>query len=242
MIRRLLPFCLTAVLLYGCAGAKPSPPAPPVEMPVPPPPPVAPSEPPPALPEAPPEAPPKAPAVSPADKAFVDGMVALQEGRQERALELFSIAWKERPGHPGVSQEFDGALQALKKSGDAAYAQGKLEDAGKRWMATLRYINHPATKGKNTPFTRYDVQGQVDRLTAGLMDKGLLDYRKGNIEAAIADWKTILAYDPANEEAVKSLNTATTQLEQLKKLPPAPSPAPSPLPPRNKALGPGASR
>jgi len=124
LIRRLLPFCLTAVLLYGCAGAKPSPPAPPVEMPVPPPPPVAPSEPPPALPEAPPEAPPKAPAVSPADKAFVDGMVALQEGRQERALELFSIAWKERPGHPGVSQEFDGALQALKKSGDAAYAQG----------------------------------------------------------------------------------------------------------------------
>jgi len=159
--------------------------------------------------------------VSPADKAFADGMAALQEGGQERALELFSIAWKEKPGHPGVSQEFDGALLALKKNGDAAYAQGKLEDAGKRWMGTLRYINHPAAKWKSYPFTRGDVQGQVDRLTAGLLEKGLLDYRKGDIESAIADWKTILAYDPGNEEAAKSLRTATTQLENLKKLPPA---------------------
>jgi len=214
--RRLLSFCLLAALLAGCAGAKPSPPAAaPPEKPAPPAQPVALPPPPAPAPE-----PPKPPAVSPADKAFADGMSALQDGGQERALELFSIAWKEKPGHPGVSQEFEGALLALKKNGDAAHAQGKLEDAGKRWMGTLRYINHPAAKGKSLPFTRGDVQGQVDRLSAGLMDKGLRDYRKGDIEAAIADWKTILAYDPGNEEAAKNLKTATTQLENLKKLPP----------------------
>jgi hypothetical protein len=56
------------------------------------------------------------------------------------------------------------------------------------------------------------------------MEKGLLDYRKGDIETAIADWKTILSYDPGNEEAAKAIRTATTQLENLKKLPPAPGP------------------
>ena len=219
---RLLSFCLIAALLSGCAGVKPSPPVAPEATPAPPAPPATPPAPPPeAPPAAPPEAPAKAPTVSPADKAFADGMAALLEGGQERALELFSIAWKEKPGHPGVSQEFDGALVALKNNGDAAYAQGKLEDAGKRWMGTLRHINDPAAKGKSYPFTRNDVQGQVDRLTAGLMEKGLLDYRKGDIEAAIADWKTILAYDPGNEEAAKHLKTASTQLENLKKLPPA---------------------
>jgi tetratricopeptide (TPR) repeat protein len=155
---------------------------------------------------------------------LAEGKTALQEGGLERALELFAAAWKESPGYPGVSEEFDGALLALKKNGDAAYAQGKPEDAGKRWMGTLRYMNHPAARPKSYPFTRADVQGQVDRLTAGLMEKGLLDYRKGNIEAAIADWKTILAYDPGNEEAAKSIRTATTQLENLKKIPPAPPP------------------
>ena len=164
------------------------------------------------------------------DKLFAEGMTALQEGGHERALELFSAALKEKPGHAGVAGEFDGALLALKKNGDAAYAQGKLEDAGKRWMGTLRFLTHPAANPRGYPFTRTEVQAKVDRLSASLMEKALLQYRKGNIKAAIADWKTILVYDPSNEEAVKSLNTATTQLEQLKKLPPAPTTAPSPAP------------
>jgi tetratricopeptide (TPR) repeat protein len=162
--------------------------------------------------------------VSAADKAYSEGMAALRDGAYERALDLFAAAWKEKPGHSGVSAEFDGAILALKKSGDAAYVQGKPEDAGKRWMGTIRYMNHPAAKPKGYPFTRADVQGQIDRLTAGLMEKGLLDYRKGDIETAIADWKTILSYDPGNEEAAKAIRTATTQLENLKKLPPAPGP------------------
>jgi thioredoxin-like negative regulator of GroEL len=181
------------------------------------------------------EPPAAAPAVKPpmipvSDKMFAEGMAALQEGGHERALELFSAAWQEKPGHAGVAREFDGALLALKKNGDAAYAQGKWEDAGKRWMGTLRFITHPAANSRDYPFTRSEVRANVDHLSASLLEKALLQYRKGNIQAAIADWKTILAYDPANEEAVKSLNTATTQLEQLKKLPPAPAPAPSPAP------------
>jgi tetratricopeptide (TPR) repeat protein len=172
----------------------------------------------------------KPPAISVADKLFAEGMTVLQEGGHEQALELFSAAWQEKPGHAGVAREFDGALLALKKNGDAAYAQGKWEDAGKRWMGTLRFIDHPAANSRDYPFTRSEVRAKVDHLSASLLEKALLQYRKGNIQAAIADWKTILAYDPANEEAVKSLNTATTQLEQLKKLPPAPAPAPSPAP------------
>jgi hypothetical protein len=97
-------------------------------------------------------------------------------------------------------------------------------------MGTLRFINHPAANPRGYPFTRSEVRAKVDNLTTALTEKALTEYRRGEVSAAIADWKTILAYDPANEEAVKSLKTATTQLEQLKKLPPAPAPAPSPAP------------
>jgi len=226
-------FLLTFVAFsfHGCAGrpipARPAAPAKPVIAPP------AATPPAPAPPAAKPVAAPPVAAppvekpveVSPADRLFSEGMTVLREGGHERALELFAAAWKEQPDHAGVAREFDGALLALKKNGDAAFAKGKQEDAGKRWMGTLRYLQHPAAKGKTYPFTRGEVQGRIHRLTEGLMEKGLLEYRKGNIESAIVSWKTILSYDPSNGEAAKSLATATTQLEKLKTLPPAPAPA-----------------
>jgi len=48
----------------------------------------------------------------------------------------------------------------------------------------------------------------------------LTEYRRGDVPAAIAGWKTILSYDPGHEEAARSLETATKQLETLKKMPP----------------------
>lgn len=147
-------------------------------------------------------------------------MKALEEGGQERALELFSEAWKEKPGHAGVAREFDGALVSLKKGGDAAYDQGKWESAGKRWMATLRFITHPAANARGYAFTRSELKSKVDKLSASLMEKALTQYRRGEVEPAIADWKTILSYDPAHEEAAQSLRTASKQLETLKKMPP----------------------
>jgi len=147
-------------------------------------------------------------------------MSALQEGAYEQALEQFLTTLREDPEFPGAAEKFDEALLSLKKSGDVAQTQGKPEDAGKRWMATIRYLNSPAAKGRTYPFTRAEVQAQVDRLTAGLMEAGLLNYRKGDIPAAIAAWKTVLAYDPDNEEAARSIRTASKQLENLKKIPP----------------------
>ena len=170
---------------------------------------------------APPPAPPAIPpAISVSDKLFAEGMTALREGGHERALELFSAAWHEKPGHAGVAREFDGVLLALKKNGDAAYAQGKWEAAGKRWMGTLQFITHPAANWRGYPFTRSEMRAKVDHLSAALMEKALTEYRREEFPSAIAGWKTILSYDPGHEEAARSLRTATKQLETLKKMPP----------------------
>lgn len=163
--------------------------------------------------------PPPAPSTPPpGEQAYAAGASALGEGQYERALEFFTAAWKEYPGSPGVVHDFPDALSALKKSGDEAFQKGRLEEAGKRWIGVLNYISHPAAKGKSLPFARSDVQGSIDRLSSTLMEKGLVEYRQGNLEAAIASWKTILAYDPNHAEASKSVRTASTQLENLKKI------------------------
>jgi len=144
----------------------------------------------------------------------------MDEGRYERALELFAGVWKERPGYPGVEENFPAALEGLKKSGDEAQRQGRLEEAGKRWTAAMRFLSHPAMKGRSPSFTKAELKGRIDKVSETLMEQGLEDYRQGRLEEAIASWRQILAYDPSNEEAAKSVKTATTQLENLKKLTP----------------------
>jgi tetratricopeptide (TPR) repeat protein len=145
----------------------------------------------------------------------------MEQGKFERALELFTVAWKEKPGHPGVEENFPAALEGLKKNGDAAQRLGRLEEAGKRWTAALAYLSHPALKGRSLSFAKGDLKAGIDKLSSTLMEKGLADYRQGRLESAIATWRQILAYDPSHEEASKSVRTATTQLENLKKIPPA---------------------
>ncbi len=199
-LRILLLLALSSTALQGCAWvSKTFRPAPPVKPP-------APAAKPPGIPAS--------------DRLFAEGMAALRDGGHERALELFSAAWQEKPGHAGVAREFDGAVVALKKNGDAAYALGKWEDAGKRWMGTLRFITHPAANPRAYLFTRSEVRARVDHLSAALTEKALTAYRRGDVPAAIAWWRTILSYDPGHEEAARSLHTASKQLETLKKMPP----------------------
>ncbi len=163
------------------------------------------------------------PAVSPAEKAYAAGTAALHDGSYERALDQFALSWKEEPDNPAVSRDFAAALEALKRSGDEAARQDAPDEAGKKWTAALRYVGHPATKGKTLSFTRSELKGTLDKLSASLMEKGLKEYRMGNLESAIEIWRSILAYDPGNVEAAKSIRTTTTQLENLKKLPPVPA-------------------
>jgi hypothetical protein len=47
--------------------------------------------------------------------------------------------------------------------------------------------------------------------------RGLEEYRRGNLKAAIATWKSILVFDTHNAEIKKAIQTASTQLKNLEK-------------------------
>ena len=160
------------------------------------------------------------PPVSAADRAYASGGAAMAEGNYERALDMFAAAWKENPEHPGVARDFPDALARLKNGGDESSRQGRIEEAGRRWSAALRYSAILAEKGRQIPFARTELRAGIDRVSAALMEKGLIEYRKGNLESAIAIWKSILGYDPSHAEAARSVKTASTQLENLKKISP----------------------
>ena len=165
-------------------------------------------------------APPAATSATPSAD-YKSGLAALAEGKYRRALGMFTAALKQSPGNPKIIKSFDEALAGLIEHGNAAYAQEKPETAGKRWKAALRGIEWAETTGRRLPAVRADVEARLNRLTSEQMEKGLLLYRKEDLPGAIAAWKVILAYDPENKEAAKAVQTASTQLENLKKAPPA---------------------
>ena len=50
-----------------------------------------------------------------------------------------------------------------------------------------------------------------------LTKAGLAEYRKGNLEKAIAVWESLLVFDPDNAEIKKAVETAKTQLNEILK-------------------------
>ncbi|MBF8259154.1 MAG: hypothetical protein HW377_1528, partial [Actinobacteria bacterium] len=79
---------------------------------------------------------------------------------------------------------FPAALAGLKNSADESFRQGRPEEAGRRWSSALRFASHPSEKGRALPFAKADVRASIDRASSSLMEKGLIEYRKGNLEAA----------------------------------------------------------
>ncbi len=148
----------------------------------------------------------------------------LEEGKCRRALDRFAAAWKENPAYPGVEQNISAALEELKKKGDDALREGHPEQAGRRYAVALRFLSHPAVRNGSVTFTKGTLKKKIDKISAALMEKGLAAYRQGKLKEAIATWREILAYDPSHKEAAKSVETATTQLKNLKKLTPPPAP------------------
>lgn len=227
---------LVLLLVGGCATGRVAPPPAPATAP-----PHAPAT---ASPHAPATAPPRAPATVPphasataplhpsrppapltaADNNYLEGVVMLEEGKCRDALDRFAAAWKENPGYPGVEKNVSAALDGLKKKGDEALRQGHPREAAIQYSIALRFFSHPAAQNASVSFTKRTLKQKIDKISAALMEKGLADYRQGKLKEAIATWRQILAYDPSHKEAAKAVKTATTQLENLKKLTPPPPP------------------
>lgn len=211
---------LVLLLAGGCATGRVAPPHAPATAP----------------PHAPATAPARAPAVAPphrthpsgtltaADNSYLEGVVLLEQGKCRGALDRFAAAWKENPGYPGVEENVSAALDELKKRGDEALRQGHPREAAMRYSIALRFLSHPAAQNASVPFTKRTLKQKIDKISASLMEKGLADYRQGKLKEAIATWREILAYDPSHKEAAKAVETATTQLKNLKKLTPPPAP------------------
>ncbi|MCK7521434.1 MAG: tetratricopeptide repeat protein [Ignavibacteriales bacterium] len=147
----------------------------------------------------------------------------LKAGNFKKAIGLCQAALKERPGDGSVRADYAAALLEIKAAGDKALAGRDFAAAGRidglllknvKSFEELGGMEKPAAAALN----KERLIEAIKACSLGLTNQGLAEYRKGNLEKAIAVWEALLVFDPENAEIKKAVETARAQLGKLKKI------------------------
>lgn len=130
------------------------------------------------------------------------------------------------------------SLLQLKDAGSNLYQRQEYVQAAQLWKEAIQLYQtqrDPAFQ-RDPTFNPEEIQVQLDRMIQLLLEKGILLYRQGKLEGAIAAWQDVLLIDPQQQSALDYINKARTKLETLEHLsststamqPPPDKPSPFP--------------
>jgi len=147
----------------------------------------------------------------------------LEKKNYRRAIELMTDG--HQPGSPParMGREYVAAINGLAAAGEESLSRGDYAVAGQSFKLALEsYPTEPSLRERMMRDPK-QLKKQMDTCSNRLMEQGLMEYRRGNMENAIRKWKELVAFDPGHHEAKKALETATAQLRALQKMerPPA---------------------
>jgi len=112
------------------------------------------------------------------------------------------------------------SLLQLKDAGSNLYQRQEYVQAAQVWKEAIQLYQmqkDPAFQ-RDLTFNPEEIQVQLDRMIQVLLEKGILLYRQGKLEGAIATWQDVLLIDPQQQAALDYLNKARTKLETLEHL------------------------
>ncbi len=142
----------------------------------------------------------------------------ISAGNCAKALAAYQ-ALKDYPGDKTVKSRYAKGIAevaeiAVKALGAKEYGQaGRIYALLARSVGPLEGSEGAAASGVPS---RESLSGSIRLCATELTNAGLVEYRKGNLENAIASWDDLLTFDPENAEIKKAVETAKAQLGKLK--------------------------
>ncbi|MEW5745115.1 MAG: tetratricopeptide repeat protein [Nitrospirota bacterium] len=143
---------------------------------------------------------------------------SISSANHQKALELLHGAYKEHPENAPLRSAYIRAVEQTRKEADAVFATQRYQAAGALYAALLKGDFHTAGFAGELSFGMDYLKGRIRTCARILTKNGLVKYREGKLDAAIAVWEKVLAFDPGNAEVKNALGTAKAQLKNLKKL------------------------
>ncbi len=143
---------------------------------------------------------------------------ALGAGDFQKAIDICEEIYRKYPDDPGLQSHYIKILKSIKKSADRAFERAVFSQAGGAYAVLSG--NFPSSKPLSQALTynRDILMEKIEVCRKILFEKGLHQYRSGNLSEAILTWKSILTFDPENQEVKKMVNIATIQSENLERV------------------------
>jgi len=136
-------------------------------------------------------------------------------GNLAKALGLYLPLFKEYPRDAVLSSRYVRFVQDIRALADKAKADGNFGQAGMAYALLAGDL--PAFDARQAVplLSRAGLKAAIALCRESLTKAGLAEYRKGNLEKAIAVWESLLLFDPDNAEIKKAVETAKTQLNEI---------------------------
>ncbi len=139
------------------------------------------------------------------------------QGEYEQALAIYAETYALHR-NKDLRDRYLQAGNEIKTDGDTAFQNADFAKAGVTYKALLNSGVTVEDTVKALSFDEEYLKKQIRACADKLMEKGVMLYRQENLNEAIATWKKILSFDPGNQSAMKSVDTANRQLRILKNI------------------------
>jgi len=108
-------------------------------------------------------------------------------------------------------------LESIKDRADQAFKRSDFALAGYIYSLLLRHISLALPLGRTPSLGKEVLTRKMKSCKKILFETGLEQYRSGNLNRAVSTWRSILAFDPDNQEIKRTVDTAILQSKNLEK-------------------------
>ena len=142
---------------------------------------------------------------------------ALEAGDSDKAVEIYKTRHLENPDDAEWLHSFVALLEEIKRAGDGAFSKENFVTAGRTYSSLSKNFKSFDKFQASLSFSEKSLDEGIKNCRTELNKKALDLYRKEKLVEAISTWQDILTFDPENLETKKAIETATLQLNKIKK-------------------------
>lgn len=161
---------------------------------------------------------PSQPSPSPDVRTINQAKANLSSGNFKKALDIYAAALDRHPGSVDLQDAYREALESVNENADKAYEAQDYARAGDLYHTLLRSGFSKRPLQRELSFDADHIAMRIGACSKMLMELGIMKYRSGDLEQAIAVWKKILVFNPSDREAKTAIERATVQLQNLKRM------------------------
>jgi tetratricopeptide (TPR) repeat protein len=160
--------------------------------------------------------PPGADVSQPTDRVVSQAQNDIAAGAYQEAIDTFQAALRKEPRNRPLVNAYIDSLETMASRAAQAFQEQDFGLAGRLYAVLEKNYGGFEPYRKALSFSRADLADKLDECKRALYTSGLLAYRDGNLDRAIALWEDLLAIDPQNTGIQDALQTAKRQQRNLR--------------------------